>query len=89
MGTQSLARPALLNLLWRREDSLPPAAQLGLHAWMRMDMGAAHLPHAAARACPHEGRSKHDHENRMFLEVCGGDEKSPLTTVSHVLEIMS
>ena len=36
------ARTSLLNLLWRREGSLPPAAKLGLHAWMRMDMGAAH-----------------------------------------------
>lgn len=51
------ARISLLNLLWRREDSLLPAAKLGLHAWMRMDMGAAspsyslpHLPHDAARA---------------------------------------
>ena len=53
MGTQSLARPALLNLLWRREDSLPPAAKLGLHAWMRMDMGAARMWHD-------EGLSKQD-----------------------------
>ena len=87
MGTQSLARPALLNLLWRREDSLPPAAKLGLHAWMRMGIWAPHTSHMMRRA--HEGRSKHDHEPYGMLEVCGGDEKSPLTTVSHVHEIMS
>ena len=82
------ARTSRLNLLWRREVSLPPAAKLGLHAWMRMDMGAAHLPHDAPRACgmTHEGLSSRT-MNHML--VCGGDEKSPITTVSHVHEIMS
>ena len=66
------ARISLLNLLWRREDSLPPAAASldCMHgcAWTRAPhtslLTPYHTSHMMRRE--HEGLSKQDHLNHML-----------------------